>query len=108
MAIQLASAGCFRVVYGLEERAQPWVWGRSGGAVGQVQTTRDIGAMAQYSGRRQGRQQRGEESERQQGPSRKGGGQAEEGRKRGGQDEPEHVYGQKCESPRLAIALGNG
>ena len=84
MAIQLASAGCFRVVYGLEERAQPWVWGRSGGAVGQVQTTRDIGAMAQYSGRRQGRQQRGEESERQQGPSRKGGRSGRGGEKEGG------------------------
>jgi len=67
--------------------------------------------MAQYSGRRQGRQQRGEESERQQRPSRKGGGQAEEGRRRGGARRgytPEHVYGQKCESPRLAIALENG
>jgi len=62
--------------------------------------------MAQYSGRRQGRQQRGEESERQEGPSRKGGRTGRGGEKEGGARRgytPEHVYGQKCESPRLAI-----
>ena len=67
--------------------------------------------MAQYSGRRQGRQQRGEESERQEGPSRKGGRTGRGGEKEGGARRgytPEHVYGQKCESPRLAIALENG
>ena len=41
---------------------------------------------------------------------KRGGGQAEEGRRGGARRRytPEHVYGQKCESPRLAIALGNG
>ena len=34
------------------------------------------------------------------------GGEKEGGARRG--YTPEHVYGQKCESPRLAIALGNG
>ena len=62
----------------------------------------------------QGRQQRGGEGKRQQEPNKpnqKGGRAGRERTKEGGARRgytPEHVYGQKCGSPRLAIGLGNG
>jgi len=83
MATQLIGAGCFRVVFGLEGRTQKRVPGRSGGTAGQIHTAEEIGTVEQYRGRT-GASAKGGRASGSKNQTKRGGGQAEKGRKRGG------------------------